>query len=86
VTTAEELYIEAIDLLGRTRMRLHHARAQLLYGEWLRRANRRVDARRQLRAAHETFAIGGAEGFAQRTSHELLARRRASGRTTHAVS
>ena len=54
-------------------MRLHHARAQLLYGEWLRRANRRVDARRQLRAAHKTFTHGGADAFAQRAGRELLA-------------
>jgi DNA-binding CsgD family transcriptional regulator len=71
--TAEDLYVESIDLLARTRMRLHRARAQLVYGEWLRRTNRRRDARRQLRAAHETFAVGGAEAFAKRASRELLA-------------
>jgi DNA-binding CsgD family transcriptional regulator len=68
---AEELYLNAIDLLGRTRMRLHRARAQLLYGEWLRRENRRVDARRELRNAYEAFADGGADAFAERTSREL---------------
>ena len=72
-STAEELYLESIDLLTRTRMRLHRARAQLVYGEWLRRANRRLDARRQLRAAHETFMVGGAEAFARRASRELSA-------------
>jgi DNA-binding CsgD family transcriptional regulator len=48
-------------------------RAQLIYGEWLRRENRRVDAREQLHAAHETFSGIGAEGFAERARHELLA-------------
>ena len=52
---------------------VHLARARLLYGEWLRRENRRVDAREQLRAAHETFSDIGAEGFAERARHELLA-------------
>ena len=56
-----------------TRGVLHLARARLLYGEWLRRENRRVDAREQLRAAHETFSRIGAEGFAGRARHELLA-------------
>ena len=46
---------------------------QLLYGEWLRREHRRVDARDQLRAAHETFSRIGAEAFAQRARGELLA-------------
>jgi DNA-binding NarL/FixJ family response regulator len=68
---AEELYLNAIDLLGRTRMRLHRARAQLLYGEWLRRETRRVDARRELRNAYEAFADGVADAFAERTSREL---------------
>src|SRR4029453_18227953 len=47
--------------------------AQLVYGEWLRRENRRVDARRQLREAYNTFAAGGAEAFAERAYRELLA-------------
>jgi DNA-binding CsgD family transcriptional regulator len=70
---AERLYCEAIDRLARTRGVVHLARARLLYGEWLRRENRRVDARGQLRAAHEVFSDIGAEGFAERARHELVA-------------
>jgi DNA-binding CsgD family transcriptional regulator len=71
--TAEDLYLEAIDRLGRSRIRTQLARAQLLYGEWLRRQGRRVDARAPLRTAHESFAAMGAQAFAQRTQRELLA-------------
>jgi DNA-binding CsgD family transcriptional regulator len=71
--TAEDLYREAIDRLARTALRPELARSRLLYGEWLRRANRRVDARVQLRAAHELFASIGMEAFADRTRAELLA-------------
>lgn len=71
--SAEPLYREAIDRLGRTRLRPELARSRLLYGEWLRRANRRVDAREQLRAAHEAFVAMGAEAFAERARHELVA-------------
>jgi DNA-binding CsgD family transcriptional regulator len=70
---AEPLYREAVERLARTRGVLHLARARLLYGEWLRRENRRVDAREQLRAAHEAFSGIGAGGFAERARHELLA-------------
>jgi DNA-binding CsgD family transcriptional regulator len=71
--TAEDLYLGAIDRLGRSRIRTQLARAQLLYGEWLRRQGRRVDARGPLRAAHESFLAMGAEAFAQRAQRELLA-------------
>jgi len=70
---AEGLYREAIDRLGRTRMRPDLARARLLYGEWLRRENRRIDAREQLRAAHEMLDAIGMEAFAERARRELLA-------------
>jgi DNA-binding CsgD family transcriptional regulator len=70
---AEPLYREAVERLARSRGAVHLARARLLYGEWLRRENRRVDAREQLRAAHEMFSTVGAEGFADRARHELLA-------------
>jgi DNA-binding CsgD family transcriptional regulator len=70
---AERLYREAIDRLGRTRVKVALARAQLLYGEWLRREGRRVEAREQLRAAHATYAAMGMEGFAERARRELVA-------------
>ena len=70
---AERFYREAIDRLRRTRLRPNLARAHLLYGEWLRRENRRADARAQLRAAHELFETIGMEAFAERARGELLA-------------
>lgn len=70
---AERLYHEAIDRLQRCGMRVDLARARLLYGEWLRRENRRVDAREQLRRAYDDFLAIGMEAFAERARHELLA-------------
>ncbi|HEX6127624.1 MAG TPA: AAA family ATPase, partial [Candidatus Limnocylindria bacterium] len=70
---AEGLYREAIERLGRTRIRLDLARAHLLYGEWLRREGRRVDAREQLRAAHDMLATRGIKAFAERARRELWA-------------
>jgi ATP/maltotriose-dependent transcriptional regulator MalT len=70
---AELRYREAIERLGRTRLRPELARARLLYGEWLRRQGRRVDAREQLRTAHDLFAAIGMEAFAERARRELLA-------------
>ena len=70
---AEPLYREAIERLERSRGVVHLARAELRYGEWLRRENRRVDAREQLRAAYERFDQIGAEAFAERARRELLA-------------
>jgi len=71
--TAERLHREAIERLSRTRLRPELARAHLLYGEWLRRENRRTDARGQLRAAHEMLATMGMEAFAERARKELQA-------------
>jgi DNA-binding CsgD family transcriptional regulator len=70
---AETAYRDALDAFGRTSMRMFLARAQLLYGEWLRRENRRVDAREQLRTAHEFFDRVGARAFAERAGRELAA-------------
>jgi DNA-binding CsgD family transcriptional regulator len=70
---AHELYREAIELLGRTRMATHLARAQLSYGEWLRRENHRMQARDQLRPACDALAAMGAQAFAERARRELAA-------------
>ena len=70
---AESFYRDSITRLGRTRVRVELARAHLLYGEWLRRQNRRVDAREQLRICYEMFASMGTEAFADRARRELLA-------------
>jgi DNA-binding CsgD family transcriptional regulator len=70
---AEALYREAIERFDRGRVVVHSSRARLVYGEWLRRRNRRVDAREQLRAAYQTFGGIAAEAFAERAGRELLA-------------
>ena len=71
--SAEALYRQAIEALARTRVRVELARAHLLYGEWLRRERRRLDAREQLRTAHELFTEFGMEAFAERARVELAA-------------
>jgi len=70
---AEALYREALECLGRTRLRIELARTHLLYGEWLRREQRRVDAREQLHTADDMLSMMGVEAFADRARRELLA-------------
>jgi DNA-binding CsgD family transcriptional regulator/tetratricopeptide (TPR) repeat protein len=70
---AGDLYREAIERLGRTRVTVELARTHLVYGEWLRRERRRLDAREQLHTAHEMLTAMGMEAFAERASRELLA-------------
>jgi DNA-binding CsgD family transcriptional regulator len=82
---AEALYCEAIERFDRGRVAVHLSRAQLVYGEWLRRKNRRVDAREQLRAAHHTFSGIAAEAFAERARRELLATGETVRRLTNAT-
>jgi DNA-binding CsgD family transcriptional regulator len=77
--TAEGWFRTAIEHLSRTRVRAELARTHLLYGEWLRRANRRVDARTELNVAYELFSAMGMKSFAERTWRELLA----TGATVH---
>ena len=74
---ADKLYRESIDHLGRTRVRVELARTHLLYGEWLRREHRRIDARKQLRTAYTMLDTMGIEAFAERARREL----RATGET-----
>ena len=69
----ESLYQESVERLARSRAAVELARSHLLYGEWLRRENRRVDAREQLRAAHDMFGRMGAGAFAERARRELSA-------------
>jgi DNA-binding CsgD family transcriptional regulator len=71
--TADGLYRQAIDRLGRTRLHAYLARTHLVYGEWLRRERRRIEAREQLRTAHELLSGMGIKAFAQRAERELLA-------------
>ncbi|HEV7174153.1 MAG TPA: AAA family ATPase [Solirubrobacteraceae bacterium] len=71
--TAQRHYLEAVERLGRTRLRPELGRAHLLYGEWLRRENRRVESRAELRLAHELFTAIGMEAFTERARIELLA-------------
>ena len=70
---ADSLYTEAIERLERTRIVAHLARAHLRYGEWLRRVNRRIDARQHLNGAYEKFTRMGAQAFAERARRELVA-------------
>jgi DNA-binding CsgD family transcriptional regulator len=70
--TAEQLYHEGLDHLGRGQMRVDQARVHLLYGEWLRRERRRTEAREQLRTAHRMFTDMGIEAFAERARRELM--------------
>jgi DNA-binding CsgD family transcriptional regulator len=70
---ADDFYTEAIERLGRTRVAVDLARAHLLYGEWLRRKSRRVDARKHLRTAYQMFTDFAMEGFAERARVELEA-------------
>jgi DNA-binding CsgD family transcriptional regulator len=70
---AESLYREAIARLSRTRVRTALARAHLVYGEWLRRERRRVEAREQLRTAHGMYTEIGMHGFAERARRERMA-------------
>jgi DNA-binding CsgD family transcriptional regulator len=93
VSTGEEadaLYRESIDRLGRCRIAVHLARAHLLYGEWLRREQRRIDARDHLRTAYEMLHRFGIDAFAERAHRELVAagetaRERVSG-AQHALT
>ena len=84
---ADALHREAIERLGRTRLRPELARAHLVYGEWLRRNKRRVDAREQLRVAHEMLVAIGMDAFAERArrSSSQQERRCASGRSRRAM-
>lgn len=72
-SAAEDLFQEAIERLSRTRVRVHLARTHLLYGEWLRRENRRADSRAALSTAHEMLTQFGAEAYAERARRELQA-------------
>ncbi|MEV4347214.1 AAA family ATPase [Actinoplanes sp. NPDC049596] len=81
---AEDLYREAVQRLSRTGLLYRLARAELLFGEWLRRRNRRIDARTQLRSASEHFTELGAAAFVERARRELLATGEASRKRSYA--
>jgi len=83
---AESLYLEAIELLGRTSVATELARAHLLFGEWLRRRRHRTDARAQLHTALDMFSTMGADGFAERARIELLATGETARRRTAETS
>jgi DNA-binding CsgD family transcriptional regulator len=83
--TAESLYLESIERLGRTRVRVDLARAHLLYGEWLRRERRRIDACGQLRIAHDMLDAMGMQAFAERAGRELQATGETARRRTIAT-
>jgi DNA-binding CsgD family transcriptional regulator len=83
---AERLYCEAIERLSRTRVRPDLARGHLVYGEWLRRERRRIEARTQLRIAHDLFDAMGMHAFAERTRRELLATGETARKRTAAAS
>jgi DNA-binding CsgD family transcriptional regulator len=83
---AEELHREAVDRLARTTVGLELARARLLFGEWLRRQGRRIDAREQLRTAYGSLAAMGADAFADRARRELLATGESVRKRTAATS
>ncbi|WP_051450853.1 LuxR C-terminal-related transcriptional regulator [Actinospica robiniae] len=70
---AEAWYQESIDLFAKVPLAAEQARSRLLFGEWLRRRRRRVEARTQLRSAYESFDAWGASLFAERARTELLA-------------
>ena len=70
---SEAHYLDALELLGRSGVVPDLARAHLLYGEWLRRQRRRLEAREHLRKAYDIFSETGAAGFARRAEAELLA-------------
>jgi DNA-binding CsgD family transcriptional regulator len=86
----EASYQESTERLARSRASVELARSQLCYGEWLRRVNRRSDARGPLRAAHESFSRMGAQAFAERARRELLATgetvRKRAGPVTEALT
>jgi DNA-binding CsgD family transcriptional regulator len=83
---AEALYREAIERLTRSRIAVHLARAHLLYGEWLRREKRRLEAREQLRTAHEMFSHIGAAAFAERARRGAAGRRETARKRTAGTS